>query len=167
MKMRVDRQKSVDGFWSKVSTHGPRHPELGQCWLWMGCKDPDGYGVYGHGATKAHRWSYALHYGDPGPKCVLHKCDVPSCVNPKHLFVGSNQENTTDRHNKDRDAWGERNGMSILRKDQVEEILRTYHRGRGGVENPVGLRALGQKYGVSRDCIYRIVKRINWNRVGI
>ena len=79
------------------------------CWEWMGGRNRFGYGSFNIGRiTFAHRASWILHESDiPSDMLVLHKCDNPGCVNPKHLFIGTNQDNTRDavkkgRHKLDR-----------------------------------------------------------------
>lgn len=63
----------------------------------------------------AHRVAYQIYYGvDLTPDdIVCHKCDNPSCINPKHLFVGTHEDNVRDRVAKGRSAIGERNGRWI------------------------------------------------------
>lgn len=77
------------------------------CWLWTAVKTPSGYGhfrVENYVAKKyAHRLSYEQYVGPiPPGLCVLHRCDNPSCVNPKHLFVGDYKANNQDKSNKGR-----------------------------------------------------------------
>ncbi len=75
------------------------------CWLWAMSKDKDGYGLsWLNGAfRRAHRVSWQLNRGPiPTGLMVLHKCDIPSCVNPKHLFLGNQKENIADALRKKR-----------------------------------------------------------------
>jgi hypothetical protein len=67
------------------------------CWMWTGARKPEGYGVssFVGRITSAHRLSYEIFFG-PTKLCVLHKCDVPGCVNPSHLYAGTSRDNTRD-----------------------------------------------------------------------
>lgn len=79
-----------------------------QCWLWRGAKSRGDYGVFNvNGKLKrTHRLSYEIHNGPirDGLHC-LHTCDEPCCVNPNHLFLGTNQDNVTDMVRKHRHNW--------------------------------------------------------------
>src|SRR5213595_2676709 len=68
------------------------------CWLWLGSIDKLGYGkVTVRGFHLAHRLAYAETKGPiPEGMLVLHKCDVPACINPEHLYVGDSQDNMND-----------------------------------------------------------------------
>jgi hypothetical protein len=78
------------------------------CWLWLGAiNGRSGYGSAKHPALRknvsAHRISYEIHFGRaPEELGVLHRCDQPSCVNPDHLFLGTQQDNITDMLRKQR-----------------------------------------------------------------
>src|SRR5215468_8026003 len=94
-------------FWSRVST------AQSGCWVWLGYQDVEGYGsLRWHGRTvRAHRLAYELTYGPvPADVCVCHTCDVPACVNPQHLWVGTNRDNQDDCTRKGRRPIGERHG---------------------------------------------------------
>jgi hypothetical protein len=74
------------------------------CWEWVAAKDRDGYGQFkGNGHVRAHRFSYDEFVGPiPEGLQVLHRCDNPSCVNPEHLWVGTNADNMADKCEKGR-----------------------------------------------------------------
>lgn len=91
-------------FIEKVHFSGPG------CWEWLASKDKDGYGRFRWGAekTRAHRAAYMLFKGQiVGDLVVMHSCDNPGCVNPDHLSLGTNADNTADMVAKGRQAKGE------------------------------------------------------------
>jgi hypothetical protein len=101
------------------------------CWLWNGTKKDQGYGNFhwnvGKGRSKhiivAHRASWLLYRGEvPAGLLVLHRCDTPACVNPDHLFLGTNQDNIDDRNAKGRQVRGEKHLSARLTPDIVRKI---------------------------------------------
>lgn len=119
------------------------------CWLWKAAKTPRGYGKYSGGY--AHRYSWTIFNGEiPVGYFVLHKCDVPSCVNPSHLFVGTHQDNMDDMNAKGR--RGVRGDACLkLTKSDAKEIRSFFIQGsmRKYVRNEFSISALARKYGVS------------------
>jgi hypothetical protein len=82
------------------------------CWLWTGAGGRYGSFMLNGRRRDAHRAAWELYCGAiPAGTCVLHKCDVPMCVNPGHLFLGSHRDNTLDMINKGRHG-------GIRRKDR-------------------------------------------------
>lgn len=96
------------------------------CWLWIkSIRKESGYGSIGDGGRvfPAHRISYELHRGEiEEGLLVCHKCDVRSCVNPDHLFLGTQQDNMDDMREKHREARNETHGRAKLTDRQVQEI---------------------------------------------
>jgi hypothetical protein len=137
-------------------------PETG-CWIWQKGKDKDGYGQFSfkNRNYKAHRVAYRLYVG-PIPKGmqVLHKCDNTSCVNPKHLFLGTNDDNTVDMVQKDRQAKGEDSARAKLTEDQVREIKKR-------LAGPETATNIARDYPVSRKAVSLIKIGINWKHIKI
>ncbi len=98
------------------------------CWLWTGGTDGSGYGQIGNGHGKtihAHRASWLIYKGlIPDGLSVLHKCDNPPCVNPQHLFLGTQQDNITDCCNKKRQCIGQERPIAKLTNEMVIAIRR-------------------------------------------
>jgi hypothetical protein len=107
-------------FWQKVNKK-----DVHECWEWTGAIGSTGYGNF-HVNGKyisGPRYSYILHYGKIKYKeWVLHKCDNRKCVNPDHLFLGTQQDNTNDMVSKNRQQLGITHWNVLLNNDIVIEI---------------------------------------------
>jgi hypothetical protein len=151
--------KDVNRFWSRVAITADNK----KCWEWTGCKDRDKYGVISLKQGKVwrnsfcHRVSWELSKGEiPDGLLVLHTCDNPSCVNPNHLFVGTNKDNIDDRSKKGRQAKGEKNGNRKLTQAEVEYIRNCY--AQGGVLQ----RELAAQFGVHQTQISMVILKKVW-----
>lgn len=128
------------------------------CWIWCMCTHQQGYGLAGNinGSTRAHRISWTIFNGPiPVGLNVLHHCDVPACVNPDHLFLGTHQDNARDRTTKGRGARGKNHGNAKLNEQKVRAIR----------ASPLPKRRLARKYGVDPALIRNIQQHKIWKHV--
>ena len=114
---------------AKVSKEG------GACWLWNGSCTKDGYGVMGVGRSqkRAHRMAYECFVGEiQDGMLVCHACDVPKCVNPDHLFLGTSKDNAIDRNKKGRSNPPTRpnHPRARLTNDQVAQLVKLRESGK-------------------------------------
>src|SRR5690349_8818159 len=136
----------------------------GECWPWTRGRDKDGYGEISMGGSSKHRrahvvaWELANNRVVPDGHCVLHTCDNPPCVNPGHLFLGTNLDNIWDRNNKERQARGEKSSRAKLTEHKVLCIRRAYKRGES-------ISVLAAEYGVTYNAIRSIIKRKTWTHI--
>lgn len=135
-------------FWDKVE-------KTNTCWLWIGYKMKSGHGQFQtlEKVDYAYRYSWLLHYGDiPKGMYVCHKCDNGSCVNPEHLFLGTQKDNVHDMQRKNRSA------KYKLSFEIAEEIRKKY------IPRKYTLKMLSNEYNVSMMNITRILNNVIWNR---
>jgi hypothetical protein len=114
--------EQVSRFWSKVNQGEPD-----QCWEWQGGTWPNGYPYFSINGRMmvATRVSVFLDGNQPGSLFVCHTCDNPKCVNPAHLFLGTQKDNMHDCHLKNRTASREKHGRRKLTEEQVIEIRKS------------------------------------------
>ena len=159
--MAKSRLSMEERFWSFVDRPDPLN-----CWVWMG-KDclPGGYGrfsVSGSGSKGtrrrelAHRFSWSLVHGDiPINLEILHRCDNPPCVNPAHLFLGTQSENIRDAVRKGRMPHGVNHHNAKLTPDLVRLI-------RASRDNNC---AIGRQIGVNHSTIRNVRLGKIWRHV--
>ncbi len=147
-------------FWSNVD-------KTSDCWIWVGCKNPHGYGLYAYAQREqrlAHRLAWILTKG-PIPKglCICHHCDIPACVNPDHLFMGTQKDNMADCARKNRLNTSDKRGMkhpgAKFTDDQVRNLRKRYDAGE------TDKNKLGYEFGVTRQAIHYIINRKNWSHI--
>ena len=133
--------------------------EIG-CWRWTARIDRAGYGTFRAGGRSliAHRVAYVVFVGPiPDGQHVLHTCDNRMCVNPAHLFIGSNRDNILDRNAKGRANMpaGEECSWAKLTDADIVAIRKRYVRVSKIVSNA---RRLATEYGVSKSHILQIIR---------
>lgn len=128
------------------------------CWLWMGSKHRQGYGNIRfkkkYGLT--HRVTWEIYKGEiPTGMKVCHKCDMPSCCNPEHLFLGSQKDNVNDSQDKGRWKIGNPPRRNKLNYEQVQEIKSLNEEG-------MTRKQIEKKFGISPTCVAKILTGISW-----
>lgn len=121
------------------------------CWLWSGAVSSNGYGNVNHGGKwfSAHRLYYWLHYGDiPEGILVCHSCDNKQCVNPSHLWLGTNKDNSQDMSRKGRTGL-----RSKLGESDYGDVFQLYTMG-------ISQRELAKRYNLSQSGVSTILTRI-------
>lgn len=140
-----------------------------ECIEWSGRLDADGYGLCPKdGEKRAHRVAFvhASRQRIPAGACVLHSCDRRSCCNPKHLWLGSQQDNIADMIRKGRGPrlagtncnQGEAHGRARLTEQAVRDARRMAAGGAPHVE-------IARSFGVSRSSINDAINRTTWRHV--
>ena len=138
-----------------------RIPEAG-CWIWMGSSQVRGYGeiISNNRKHLAHRASYEAFVGKiPEGMYVCHACDNVACVNPNHLFLGTQKQNLQDMASKGRSTKGVKNPMANLDAYGVKEI-------REGIKAGRTDSSLAKDWMVCRQTINNIRNGKVWNHVG-
>ena len=164
-------------FWAKVDKRGED-----DCWPWL-ASHTKGYGFIGRGVDyrgprkqveRAHRISWELHVGDiPDDLQVLHSCDNPGCVNPRHLFLGTNLDNVADRvakgrtsrhhlaalvrHHPELRPRGEKHGRAKITAGDVRRIRATCDRTSGA--------EWALRLGISQNAVSHIRTRKTWKHI--
>jgi hypothetical protein len=133
-----------------------------RCWEWTGYKNAKGYGIINLRGERvmAHRMAYELAGGSiPDGMFVLHHCDNPGCVKPKHLFLGTLADNNADMWAKENGRGGSMPGTGNHRAKLTEADVRAIRA--SNESGPV----LGARYGVTRNQIWGIRHRVFWKHI--
>lgn len=151
-------------FWNLVNKR-----KKNDCWEWKSKIRYPRFRV-GDKTILAHRFSWILTHG-PIPKgkgyhgtCVCHKCDNPLCVNPHHLFLGTNADNSKDKAEKGRgrtsDRRGEKHHLAKFTEKDVIKIRKLYATGKYLQSE------LAKKFKVGHRAIGRVIDRTRWSHIG-
>jgi hypothetical protein len=130
--------------------------KVGDCLVWKGCKDKDGYGLTTIKGIKmpAHRAAKSF-LEDVTGKYVLHTCTQRGCVNPDHLYVGTQKQNVQDQINAGTFVRGSKNGRALLDEMSVEHIR----------QSMFSNRQLASYYNVSYFTIWDARKGKSWKHL--
>lgn len=136
------------------------------CWLWQKALYSNGYAKFAIAENKhalAHRVSFQLHCGElPHGLAVCHKCDIRHCVNPCHLFLGTQRDNIQDAKQKGRlrggGLQGEKHPSAKLAEREIPEIVRA-------VNNGMSKQECARRHGVSGALIGLIIRGHAWKHV--
>lgn len=147
MRIPIDFAVSSSGCY-EVTSHKP---------------DRNGYprGGRNYRVVYLHRMIYEECFGEiPDGKEVCHKCDNPKCINPEHLFIGTQADNINDMMAKGRNnpCRGEESGMAILTETKVREIRERYK----AKDKMNGMRAMAREFGIGERTVMNIVERSRW-----
>ncbi len=164
------RNSTIAEFWAKVD-------KTGECWLWAGGRDRDGYGKarFHNRGWRAHRIAWELTFGPIPPETprVLHRCDLPACVNPSHLWLGTDDDNMKDKVRKGRQSKGDTHytrttperavrGTSHGRARLTDSLVREIRQRRALGETAT---SIGLDLGVSRCTVTTVAARRSWKHV--
>lgn len=133
------------------------------CWLYKGAINSWGYGsIRIDGKTlHVHRFLYETFFGPLGKnQLCCHTCDVPNCINPAHIFIGSSKDNSDDMRRKNRAAIGSKQGKSKLKEDDIIKIFLL--RKEGTLQ-----KEIAKLFGVTPSIINLILNRKIWKHVEV
>lgn len=160
---RSAKRPAIERFWNRIDkTSSP-----GGCWLWLGAKNEHGYGIFcpeGSRTRKAHRWYWEFVNGPIPPgavypgTCLLHSCDTPSCVNLRHLRLGTQAENSADKAARGRAVVGEKHWKSTATPEQVAYI-------RANVKKKGDATRLAKELGLSQKQVDAIARHSTWRHL--
>lgn len=166
---------TIQRFWSKVN----RTADSSACWEWMAALDSKGYGQHVTQGKRfiAHRFSFLSHYGFLSPgKVICHTCDNRACVNPHHLWEGTQKENLRDSRKKNRlgnpdfslgEVWrptnrstGGKTGSKLTPCDVLYIKALKLEGKRSGY-------SIAKQFGVVKSCIYGIWRGERWKDIDV
>lgn len=151
----------LEKFWKHVKIDS-----MTGCWQWTGGKNEFGYGIFctDKRRIRTHRYCWEL-FKEPIPKgmCICHHCDNPSCINPDHMFIGTQAENMADMRKKHRGSTkprpGTENPAAKLSEQQVRIIF--------SMNGTVRAEEVAQVFNVKKTSVYNIWSRITWKHLDL
>lgn len=161
-----DNHYTIDYFWVRVDK-SPGFGPNGDCWEWTGGFDSSNYGII-HlrcfiKTISAHKFSYSLLKNNGNivqyPTQILHRCDNSRCVNPGHMFLGTQADNVRDMVSKRRHYHpiGSLNPKVKLTEDNVKDIRGKFR------ETPID--ELASKFNVGKGTIRNVLNNQTWKHL--
>jgi hypothetical protein len=152
---------TVERFWNLVDKRAPD-----ECWEWRGGLCGPGYGIFKVGTlgvdrrnVMAHRFAYELHYGPLEKLACLHRCDNKKCVNPSHLFSGTQADNMEDKVSKGRQPRGAMHYISKL-DEQKLAAARVF------IMNGWSYKKIADRFNVQTMSLWNALNGKSWKHVG-
>jgi hypothetical protein len=155
---KMKRKKPEDRFLEKVNKNATNG-----CWEWTSAFQLKGYGMFWfqNKHTHAHRISWLLTNGEiPKGLSVCHRCDNRKCVNPDHLFLGTQKDNIQDCVKKGRAirSNGNNHYCHKLKEENIHEIVYMFHNGYSS-------KKIAKIFNVSPSTIRKVVNNKTWKHV--
>lgn len=164
----ISREDADARLWPRVNKNGPTPAGLTTpCWTWTGATADKGHGrISGkkgkrHSMFPTHRISWEYHFGPiPDGLHCLHKCDSPRCVQPDHLFLGTNLDNIADMVAKRRHRFGATKPLAKLDDEKVRQIFR--FRSHGHLQRQIAIH-----FGITQSVVSMVLSRKIWSHVNL
>jgi HNH endonuclease len=163
----LGKEKSLESLKSRFESKFIRGERF-ECWQWQSYRNKSGYGVISYGTERgknilAHRASYLLQWGNLDEAlCVMHTCDNPPCVNPRHLKLGTNQDNIDDMVRKGRNYY--KPGPNIHRSKINIDIARKI---KLDLKNGISVKQITENRNISKHIVWDIKRNKTWKHISI
>lgn len=136
----------------------------GEHWMWTGTQDGKGYGLVWDGRVGKNRYAHVvaweLEYGQSADgKVVRHDCDIPLCVRPTCLLIGTHADNVADKVGRNRQPKGSSHGIAKITEEQVLELRALY------ASEAWSQKRLAKRFGIAQGNVSLIVNRKAWAHI--
>lgn len=153
---RIDIGKDIQRFWRKIDKR-----EEDDCWIWKGAISNNRYGHMNYDGKDeySHRLCYMISYGEiPENMEVCHNCNNPLCCNPRHLCIGTHQDNMRYMVDTGRSTKGEKHPNHLLTEEEIDQIRDKYSKSKDKIKQS----DLAMMYEVSTHAISDVICNKTW-----
>ena len=154
--------QALKRFWANIQ-------KTDTCWLWTGETDCNARQAFRYGRLRdgsrdksmpAHRYYYEIHKGPiPEGQFICHRCAVPLCVRPEHLFVGTHQDNMNDMVSKERIQRGTQHRRTTLTEENVRRMRALW------AQKAASQKELARMFEVGLSNVKHVLARRSWGHV--